>query len=93
MHLGRAIKLCRTQKGYSQHYLAYAAGLSVSYLSLLERNLRDPNISTVVKVSEALNVPLPILMFLATDKDEIAGISQELAEKLSHTALMLMQRE
>src|SRR5258706_11930144 len=90
MNIGKAIKLCRTQKNMSQAQLAELADISVSYLSLLERNKRDPNLSTVEKISEALEVPISILLFLAADRDEITEISPELAEKLSLTALKLI---
>lgn len=91
MNLGKAIKLCRTQKNMSQAELATLVDLSVSYISLLERNKRDPNISTVKGIANALNIPFSILMFLAAETDELAGINPELAEKLSYTALKLIE--
>jgi transcriptional regulator with XRE-family HTH domain len=91
MNLGKAIKLCRTQKNMSQTDLASQADISVSYLSLLERGKRDPNLSTVERISGALKVPVSILVFLAADRDEISDISPQLAEKLSYTALKLIE--
>jgi transcriptional regulator with XRE-family HTH domain len=91
MNLGRAIKLCRTQRNISQGELATLADVSVSYLSLIERGKRDPNFSTVEKIAKALNVPMSILMFLAADTSEISDISPQLAEKLSYTALKLIE--
>lgn len=70
--------------------LAERAGISVSYLSLLEQGKRDPSFSTVEKVSQALGVPLSILTFLAAEKSEIVELSPELAEKLSLLALNLI---
>jgi transcriptional regulator with XRE-family HTH domain len=90
MKIGQAIKLCRNQKGLSLSDLAKSANISVSYLSLLERDLRDPNLSTLQDISSALHVPISILMFLA-GKDEILDVSPELAEKLSLVALKLME--
>jgi transcriptional regulator with XRE-family HTH domain len=91
MNIGKAIKLCRTQKNMKQAGLANLAGISVSYLSLLEQGKRDPNISTVQNIAKALNIPFSLLIFLAAEKDDIEGINPELAEKLSHTALQLMK--
>lgn len=91
MNLGKAIKLCRTQKNMSQADLAKLADISVSYLSLLERGKRDPNLSTVQNIATALNVPFSILMFLAAEKDELSEVNPELAEKLSYTALKLIE--
>lgn len=90
MDLGRAIKLCRAQKGLTQAELAKRANMSVSYLSLLEQNKRDPTLSTIEKLAFALNVPFSILIFLAAGKNEFSGIDDELAEKLSHTALSFL---
>ena len=90
MNVGNAIKLCRTQKNMNQAELAKLADISVSYLSLLERGKRDPNLSTVESIAAALNIPFSILMFLAAEKDELSGVNRELAEKLSYTALKLI---
>lgn len=91
MNLGRAITLCRKQRDLSQAELALRAGVSVSYVSLLEQNKRkDPTLSTIQKISEALNVPSGILFFLAADQIELAGLPAELQEKLSFAALRLL---
>jgi transcriptional regulator with XRE-family HTH domain len=91
MNLGKAIKLCRVQKNMKQSELSHLANISVSYLSLLERGKRDPNFSTIQDIASALKIPVSILMFLATDSSEFENINQELAEKLSYTALRLIE--
>lgn len=90
MNLGRAIKLCRTQRALTQSELADKVGISTSYLSLLEQNKRDPSISIIEKLAETLNVPFSVLMFLAADKSELSGLDKELVEKLSYIALELI---
>lgn len=91
MNLGRAIKLCRIQRNLKQSELAEKAGISVAYLSLLEQGKRDPNFSKLEQIADTLNVPLSILVFLAADDEELSGISPELREKMSYTALRLME--
>lgn len=91
MNLGRAIKLCRTQRNLNQSDLAERADISVSYLSLLERGKRDPNFSTIQNIASALNVPFNILAFLAADENDLTGMSPELIEKLSYTALKAIE--
>lgn len=86
MNLGKAIKVFRIQRELSQSELADAAGISVSYLSLLERGKRDPAFTTVERISKALKVPLSILVFVAAEKDELDGVSEELREKLAYLA-------
>ncbi|WP_028301448.1 helix-turn-helix domain-containing protein [Oceanospirillum beijerinckii] len=93
MNIGRALTLCRTQKGMTKTKLSQAADVSVSYLTLLEQGKRDPNLSTINQICKAMNVPMSIFMFLASDARDREGISNELAEKLSHTALSLMEPE
>ncbi len=90
MTLGKAIKTCRIQREMNQANLAKIAGISVPYLSLLEKGKRDPSFSTIQKIATALEVPMSLLVFLAAEKDEIIEISPELAEKLSLLALQLI---
>ena len=90
MNIGHAIKLCRTRRGFSQSVLAEKADCSVSYLSVLENNKRDPALSTITKIADALKVPLGLLFFLASEKDEIQGMDKKLAGDLARTALELL---
>jgi len=91
MNLGRAIKLCRVQRDLTQQALAERADLSKSYLSLIERGKRDPTFSTIESLATALNIPMSILVFLAADRKELEGINMDLAQKLSHTALKMIE--
>ena len=91
MDIGRALKLCRSQRRMTQADLAIRAGFSVSYLSLLEKNKRDPSLSTVEKIAHALNMPLSILIFLAADKGELSGIDEDLAQRLALSSLTLLE--
>ncbi len=91
MNIGKAIKLCRTQKDMRQSELAVSADISIAYLSLIEQGKRDPNFSVLKAISKGLDIPLSILVFLATDNNELSEISPELFEKLSVTALNLVK--
>ena len=91
MNIGKAIKLCRVQKSMRQSELAESAEISVAYLSLIENDKRDPNFSVLQAISRSLDVPLSILVFLATDNSELKEMSPELFEKLSVTALDLVK--
>jgi transcriptional regulator with XRE-family HTH domain len=89
--IGNTIKLCRGQRGLSQGDLAERAGLSVSYLSLIEQGKRTPNLEILEDIADALRIPLNILVFLASDKTELAELDKSAAEKLSLVALKLME--
>ena len=75
---------------YTKTKLAEKAELSASYLTLLEQGKRDPNLSTLEKICQALQIPSTVLMFLASDAEDRVGMSSELAEKLSVLALSLI---
>ncbi|WP_423173276.1 helix-turn-helix domain-containing protein [Stenotrophomonas maltophilia group sp. CASM55] len=87
MNVGQAIRLCRTQRGVSQSAIATRASCSVSYLSMLENNKRDPTLSTIAKIAEALHVPVGLLFVLAADQDELGDIDEHLADQLMQSAL------
>ncbi len=83
--------MCRSRRGLTQAQLAKRAGCSVSYLSLLENNERDPAMNTLKNISLALNLPLSILFFLAAEKNELTGLSEELTGKLAKAALDFLE--
>jgi len=90
LQLGKALRLCRTQRDLKQSELAERAGICVSYLSLLERDKRDPNLATIQRLADALQVPLTVLIFLAVDQESI-GLSRPLVDALSALALRLLR--
>lgn len=91
MHLGAAIKFCRQQRNLTQPELARRAGISPSYLSVLEKGKRDPSFSMIEKIARALDVPLSLLIFVATDASEIQGLPTEVTEKLSAVTMNLLR--
>jgi len=54
----------RTRRKLSQQTVADKAGLSVSYISMLERGVRVPPLETLEAVAKALGVP-PLNLFQA----------------------------
>ena len=70
MDLGNIIQNIRKQKGLTQIEFASLCGITQTYLSQIESNLKEPNLSTLKSISNSLNIPLPILFFLSmTDED------------------------
>ncbi len=56
------LKRRRVKSGLSQQGLAQAAGVSVSYVSMLEREQRVPPLATIEQLAIALSVrPLDLL--------------------------------
>jgi len=90
MNLGKAIKLIRTQRALSQSDLAELTGLSVSYLSLIERNKRDPTLSTICNIASKLYIPVSLLMFLADEGEADKIIGKKLATMLAYATLQII---
>ncbi len=54
--LGLNVKAIRKERGYSQEELAFESGLHRTYISAVERGVRNPTIAVVEKIAQALNV-------------------------------------
>lgn len=90
MNIGKAIKLCRTGRGLTQAALAKRASISTATVSLLESGERDASISTLRSISLALQVPMEILVFLASDSGELSGLPENLRHVLSAAAMAVL---
>lgn len=66
MTLGNAIKLIRTTKGVKQLTLAKRLDISPNYISLIEKDKREPSVSFLRKLAKELGVPVG-LFFLWQD--------------------------
>jgi two-component system, response regulator len=64
--LGNAIKSTRSALGISQEELAARAGLHRTYVSDVERGVRNPSIESVEKLAAALELSLPTLFEKST---------------------------
>ena len=90
MNIGQAIQLARSKRQMTQAMLAKRAGISVSYLSMLERGRRDPPLSTLKQIAAALAMPLEILFFLGAEDGQLGHLNRDLAGQLAITALELL---
>jgi transcriptional regulator with XRE-family HTH domain len=54
---GAVLRAARREKGLTQERLADAAGLDRTFPSLLERGLRTPTLTVILRLAEVLNVP------------------------------------
>lgn len=60
--LSRNLQSLRAQKGWSQEELAFQAGLHRTYVSGVERGVRNPTVTVVEKLARALDQPLGALL-------------------------------
>lgn len=91
MNIGHALKVCRSAKKLSLGELAGLTELSASYLSMIESGKREPRLSSLEKIADAMSVPVPILLFLAADSRELEGMDPETSRRLSAAALNVMR--
>jgi len=69
--LGMAIKTHRASLGISQEELAYRAGLHRTYVSDLERGVRNPSVDSIGKIVHALEVSVSSLFKGAGELNEM----------------------
>ncbi len=62
MDIGKAIKALRKEKGLSQLQLGLAIGNDSAYISRIENNKKEPSLTMLVRIAEALELcPLYLL--------------------------------
>ena len=62
--LGAKIKALREAKGWSQEEYADRSGLHRTYVSGIERGVRNPTLTVLEKLAKGLEAPLPDLLAL-----------------------------
>lgn len=53
---GKVLKRIREKKGLSQEKLALSGGLDRTFISLLERGLRQPSLKTILQLAKSLDI-------------------------------------
>lgn len=86
VNVGSAIRVCRIRQNASQTDIAQKANCSVSYLSMLENNKRDPTLSTLTKIADALGVPIGVLFVLAAEAKDLGSVDRKLKGVLGRSA-------
>lgn len=90
MNYGRAIRMARAARALSQQEVAARAGMTNSYLSLIEKGHRVPSIEKLEALAQALSVPLPVITLLAADEQDLQGIDHDTAAEMSELLLKLV---
>jgi len=65
---GIVLRDLRKKKNYSQEKLALDCELDRTFISMIERGLRQPSLSTIVKIAEVLKVK-PSKLLIETEKN------------------------
>lgn len=77
-NIGSRIKIYRKQSGFTQKTLAEKLYKSESTVRMWELGKSEPDIGTIVRLSEILNVPVELL--LNVDKDNLSEPDQVLRD-------------
>ena len=89
MKYSKALKLVRAARKITQKELAQKSNLDQSYISLIEQDKRVPGIDILEKLTSALEVPLYLFFFLASEKQDLKNVPEEEADRLSRNLLKL----
>jgi len=92
MKFGSTIKQLRSRQGINQQVLADRVGVTQTYLSLLESDLKTPSINLINSLSKELKIPSSILVYLTLNKDEIPKKKHEAFEKINPLIEDLIQQ-
>jgi transcriptional regulator with XRE-family HTH domain len=60
--VGLNVKKFRAERGFSQEELAFECGLHRTYISGVERGIRNPTVLVLEKIASALKVPSSLLL-------------------------------
>ena len=60
--VGRNVRQIRKERGWSQEDLAFESGLDRTYISGVERGVRNPTVLVLEELAQALKVPAARLL-------------------------------
>ena len=65
--IGKAIRIMRTQKGLSQKELAERAGVTPSFVSLVEGSRRSASLKVIDQLASAMGTSVEVLLWEAVE--------------------------
>ena len=71
MNLGLTIRNIRKSKGIRQSDLARHCDTSQGYISQIEQGKREPHATTVQKIADVFDIPVPAMLFLSMEDSDI----------------------
>jgi transcriptional regulator with XRE-family HTH domain len=90
MKYGKAIKIIRNLKDVSQKELGSMVNVDPSYISLIEAGDRTPSLDLMELISKKLDVPLNLLILMATEDSDLKNISEKDAEEIGKELVSLL---
>ncbi len=81
--VGGRLRELRTERGKSMRALARESGLSTNALSMIERGRTSPSVSTLYKISSALEIPITAFFRLEPPKQEVIFCQPEKRKRVN----------
>lgn len=60
--IGKRIRTCREQKGWTQQAFAEKGGISIAYTGMIERGEKIPKLETFIRIANVLEVSADLLL-------------------------------
>ena len=92
MNYGKALRVLRAARGLQQKQLAEKLGVDGSYVSLLESGRRKPSMDIVEASAQLLGVPVYLLMLLASEEQDLKGVTGSEAAAIGKQLLEIVLR-
>lgn len=92
MDYGKALRIARAASGLQQQELAKRAGLTPSYVSLVEMGKRNPSVGAIKKLSQALQIPPHLFTLLATEEADTDLVDSKELDSLGNSLVRLLLR-
>ncbi len=88
MDVGATIRMVRERRKLSISELAGLSGVDPSYIWNIENGKRTPSLKRLLKITEALGVPIHIMMLLSYDREgEARGLTLKQARQMGRRLL------
>lgn len=91
IQIGERIRYSRETAGYTQEKLADIIGVTVQYISDLERGVVGTSIVTLIKICKTLNASSDYILMGRTEKTDISDTVKRL-EYLDETQMEIIER-
>lgn len=72
MKLGKAIRTIRLKMGLTQDEVCSRASITQGFYSAIENGSNPPSIETLKRICDAFDIPLILIIWRATDRNELS---------------------
>lgn len=87
MGIGRTVRILRNANGLSQKGLATSLSVTPGYLSLIERNEREPSLDFLHRLSGFFNIPAGLLLLHDASHEHPNAEVQRLLRESRHVMM------